>query len=129
MSLLSSNARRAVLRTAPRSRSLVVDSPAAEWAAKREAIKHHAHGTTDLWRKISVFGCLPAIAVCVAWVRNVEAEHAAHQEILKEENDGHLPHPPAYPSMNIRSKPFPWGPNSLFWNPHTNKDMSNVEAD
>jgi hypothetical protein len=71
MSLLAYNARRALLRSAPLSRSLVVDAPASEWVGKREAIKHHAVGwpihaparlywpnhthflgTTDLWRKI-----------------------------------------------------------------------------
>jgi len=122
MSLLL--ARRAILRSASFSRSLVVDATAKEYVAKREAIKHHAHGTTDLWRKISYYGCIPAIAVCIAWVRNAEAEHHAHQEHLAAENDGHLPHPPAYPYLNFRAKPFPWGMNSLFWNPHTNKDVA-----
>jgi len=127
MSLLALNTRRALLRSRPLSRSLVVDAPAAEWVAKREAVKHHAIGTTDLWRKISMFVCLPAIVVCVAWVQQVEAKHEEHQEHLKAENDGHLPEPPAYPYLHMRSKPFPWGPNSLFFNPHTNKDMNEVE--
>lgn len=79
MSLLAVS-RRAAWRAAPRSsRSVVVDAPAKEWATKREAVKHHAEGvsspptspevenssnlsldTTDLWRKISFYGCLPA---------------------------------------------------------------------
>ena len=79
MSLLAVS-RRAAWRAAPRStRSVVVDAAPQEWAAKREAIKHHAKGvlcppaspevnyspshppdTTDLWRKISFYGCLPA---------------------------------------------------------------------
>ena len=79
MSLLAV-ARRAAWRAAPRStRSVVVEAPAKEWTAKREAVKHHAKGapcpptfpdvedlsdlpadTTDLWRKISFYGCLPA---------------------------------------------------------------------
>ena len=44
MSLLAVS-RRAAWRAAPRStRSVVVDAPAQEWVAKREAVKHHAHG-------------------------------------------------------------------------------------
>jgi hypothetical protein len=33
------------------------------------------------------------------------------------ENDGKLPQPPRYEYLNKRNKPFPWGPNSLFFNP------------
>ncbi|KAI0067806.1 hypothetical protein BV25DRAFT_1819243 [Artomyces pyxidatus] len=58
-----------------------------------------------------------ALAI-LAWVRNVEAEHAEHEEHVKEENGGHLPEVPAYDYLNKRVKPFPWGPNSLFFNPH-----------
>lgn len=58
------------------------------------------------------------VAVCVAWVYNAEAEHAAHIEHIKEENGGELPETPAYDYLNRRSKPFPWGPNTLFFNPH-----------
>ena len=58
----------------------------------------------------------PAIAT-IAWVNNVEAEHAAHIEHEKHENGGELPAIPAYEYMNKRQKPFPWGMNSLFYNP------------
>jgi cytochrome c oxidase subunit 6a len=65
---------------------------------------------------------LPAFAV-IAWVRNVEAEHAEHQEHLKKENDGHLPETPAYDYLNKRVKPYPWGANSLFFNPHVRSTL------
>ena len=88
MSLLAVS-RRAAWRAAPRStRSVVVDAPAKEWTAKREAVKHHAIGalyppaspevedlfnlppdTTDLWRKISFYGCLPASKPLFTFVR------------------------------------------------------------
>lgn len=69
MSLIARNVARVVPKNA-RSYALTVEAPAKEWAAKREAIKEHAHGscyrlpvypfrshlvrvgTTDLWRKI-----------------------------------------------------------------------------
>jgi hypothetical protein len=79
MSLLAVS-RRAAWRATPRStRSVVVEAAPKDWVAKREAIKHHAKGapcppafpdaedlsnlppdTTDLWRKISFYFCLPA---------------------------------------------------------------------
>ena len=59
---------------------------------------------------------LSALVTC-AWVYNVESEHAAHEDPLIEENNGTLPQPPPYPYLNRRVKPFPWGNNSLFFNP------------
>jgi len=125
MSLVAHRTRvaaRIISRTRPYS--LVVDAPSSEWVSKREAIKHHAAGTTALWRRISLFVCIPTTVAIIAWVRNVEAEHAEHQEHLKKEHGGHLPEVPAYEYLNKRAKPFPWGNNSLFFNPHVNKDMS-----
>jgi len=58
------------------------------------------------------------VTVCIAWVYNAEAEHAAHVAHIKEEHGGELPETPGYDYMNRRSKPFPWGVNSLFFNPH-----------
>ncbi|KAI0274754.1 X15341 cytochrome C oxidase subunit [Gloeopeniophorella convolvens] len=117
---------RTVGRAVPRTRpySIVVDAPSSQWVAKREAIKHHAEGTTSLWRRISFFVCLPGTVAVIAWVRNVEAEHAEHQEHLKHENGGKLPEAPSYDYLNRRVKPYPWGPNSLFFNPDVNKDLS-----
>ena len=78
---------------------------------------------------------LPVI-VTALWVRNVEKEHAEHEAHLRHENDGKLPEPPAYEYLNVRrtyyhclgltsvcscsgtDRPFPWGMNSLFFNPH-----------
>lgn len=58
----------------------------------------------------------PAFVTC-AWVYNVESEHAAHEDPLIEENNGTLPQPSPYSYLNRRVKPFPWGGNSLFFNP------------
>ncbi|KAJ7596897.1 cytochrome c oxidase subunit VIa-domain-containing protein [Mycena floridula] len=129
MSFIARNSFRAAFRRpAPRIRGYATEqiptSATSPYLAELEAVEHHAIGTTDLWRKISYFVCVPAIAVCIAWVYKVEAAHAHHTEHLKEENGGELPEIPAYDYLNRRSKPFPWGPNSLFFNPHVNKDMS-----
>ena len=37
-------------------------------------------------------------------MRNVEAEHEAHQHHLKEENGGKLPEPPAFEYLNRRGE-------------------------
>ena len=58
------------------------------------------------------------VAVCVSWVYNAEVEHRAHVEHIKEEHGGELPPTPAFEYMNRRVKPYPWGMNSLFFNPH-----------
>ncbi|KAH9947934.1 COX6A, subunit VIa of cytochrome c oxidase [Amylocystis lapponica] len=123
---MSMIARRA-LRAVPRTRgyaNTTAELMQTDWAAKQAALKSHAAETANLWRRISFFFCLPAIGVVAAWVRNAENEHAAHQEHLKAEHDGHLPETPSYEYLNRRAKPFPWGPNSLFFNPHVNKDLS-----
>ncbi|KAH6917462.1 cytochrome c oxidase, subunit VIa [Coprinopsis sp. MPI-PUGE-AT-0042] len=113
--------RRAIVR---RQFSAPAEHPAmAKYLAEEAALKHHAAETTDLWRKISYYVCIPGIIVCAAWVYNAEAEHAAHIEHIKHENGGELPETPAFDFLNRRSKPFPWGMNSLFFNPHANKNM------
>ena len=66
----------------------------------------------------ATFSILCPVAVCCAWVYNAELEHKHHLDHLRAENDGHLPEVPGYEYMNRRNKPFPWGMNSLFFNPH-----------
>jgi len=61
--------------------------------------------------------------VATAWVYNAEKEHHDHLEHMKHENNGQLPEVPAYPYLNVRAKPFPWGNNSLFFNGKVQKDM------
>ncbi|KAJ7275148.1 cytochrome c oxidase subunit VIa-domain-containing protein [Mycena haematopus] len=73
--------------------------------------------STDFWRKMSYYVCIPALAVFGTYVYNVEIEHKAHNQHLMDENDGKLPQPPRYEYLNVRRKPYPWGMNSLFFNP------------
>ena len=63
------------------------------------------------------------VITCTAWVYNAEAEHNAHLDHLRTENDGHLPEAPAYDYLNKRAKPFPWGMNSLFFNSHVSLEL------
>ena len=60
---------------------------------------------------------LSLVLVCGAYVYKKETDHLAHLEHLRHENDGVLPQPPEYEYLNMRRKPYPWGKNSLFFNP------------
>ncbi|KAK2045791.1 cytochrome c oxidase subunit VIa [Colletotrichum somersetense] len=84
---------------------------------EREAAKHHAAGTTALWRKISIYGCIPALGLAAAnayvlW--NEHWEHWSHLPPLEER--------PEYSYQNIRTKNFQWGngDKTLFWNDNVN---------
>ncbi|EQB45541.1 hypothetical protein CGLO_15578 [Colletotrichum gloeosporioides Cg-14] len=84
---------------------------------EREAAKHHAAGTTELWRKISIYACIPALALAganayVLW--NEHWEHWSHMPPLEERVE--------YPYQNIRTKNYQWGngDKTLFWNDSVN---------
>ncbi|SHO78278.1 Similar to S.cerevisiae protein COX13 (Subunit VIa of cytochrome c oxidase) [Malassezia sympodialis ATCC 42132] len=88
-----------------------------------EARKHafeHAAKSTSMWRNISLFVLIPGAAVLGAYMYKVEAKHAAHQAHILEENGGELPERPDYEYLNIKNKKFPWGQQSLFFNPKVN---------
>ncbi|KAG8718227.1 Cytochrome c oxidase subunit 6A, mitochondrial [Ceratobasidium sp. 394] len=71
----------------------------------------------------SFYVCFPVILVGGAWVKKAEDAHYEHAEHVKHENGGVRPEIPAYPYLNKRNKPFPWGMNSLFRNSEVQKDM------
>ncbi|OCB86170.1 mitochondrial cytochrome c oxidase subunit VIa [Sanghuangporus baumii] len=121
--------------------------PTKEWIEFKKNIEHHAEGrhspffffevqlfttylcscateTTNLWRKISFFVAVPTTLLGTLWVYRVESEHAEHEAHIRAEHGGELPPVPAYDYLNKRAKPFPWGANSLFFNAHTNKDLT-----
>lgn len=49
---------------------------------------------------------------------NIEKDHHEHAAHIKEENGGEAPERIVYPYFNKRDKDFPWGPYTLFYNPH-----------
>ncbi|EPT04012.1 cytochrome c oxidase subunit VIa [Fomitopsis schrenkii] len=119
-------ARRLALRALPRSRGFATElntEHVKQWHAKKASVEEHAAQTSEMWRKISYFVCVPVIAVTALWVRKVESEHTEHTEHIKHENGGELPAIPEYEYLNKRAKPFPWGMNSLFFNPHVQKNL------
>ncbi|KAL1406186.1 Cytochrome c oxidase subunit 6A [Vanrija albida] len=116
---------RPAIRTSVRAaRTFATEAGAAnDFVAQRAAVKAHAKDTTALWRNISFFACIPTIIGGSFWAYKLEADHHHHLEHLKHENGGQLPHPPAYEYLNIRTKPFPWGMQSLFFNPEVNQEV------
>ncbi|EIW72713.1 cytochrome c oxidase subunit 6a [Tremella mesenterica] len=96
-----------------------------EFVAKRAAVREHAAQTTELWRKISFYVCIPGIAVATLWTWKAESAHAEHKAHAKAE--GHEHERVVYSYMNVRTKPFPWGNQSLFFNPEVNIPAGDAE--
>ncbi|CAK7222258.1 Cytochrome c oxidase subunit 6A [Sporothrix curviconia] len=84
---------------------------------ERQAVKDHAAGTTTLWRNISIFIAIPALAASgynayVLWKEHWE--HWEHLPPLEERTE--------YAYQNIRTKNFTWGDGdkTIFWNDKVN---------
>jgi len=82
--------------------------------AMRRWMSSGAHGkhepNPDLWRKLFLFVCIPAIGLSAVNTYLLEKEHLEHYE---------RPEFKPYEYMRIRTKPFPWGDgnHTLFHNP------------
>ena len=83
-------------------------------------IRDSAGKSAELWRKISLYVLIPGAVVLGAYMYKIESEHHAHHEHILEENDGQLPERPDYEYVNMKSRNFPWGQQSLFFNPKVN---------
>ncbi|KAI1405147.1 cytochrome c oxidase-like protein [Hypoxylon fuscum] len=84
---------------------------------ERQAVKDHAGATTELWRKISIYGVAPALILAGLNAWNLWTEHWEHWEHMPP-----LEERVEYPYQNIRTKNFPWGDGdkTLFWNDSVN---------
>ena len=87
---------------------------------QRQHAFEHAGKSAELWRKISLYVLIPGAVVLGAYMYKIESEHHAHHEHILEENDGQLPERPDYEYVNMKSRNFPWGQQSLFFNPKVN---------
>lgn len=61
-----------------------------------------AHYFSDLWRKISIYVCIPALLIAGVNAYNLYTAHQAHLEHQSHENE--LDDTPEYPYQNIRVK-------------------------
>ncbi|KAL2144460.1 hypothetical protein VTI28DRAFT_9108 [Corynascus sepedonium] len=89
----------------------------SSFVRERRAVKEHAGATTELWRKISLYGVPPALllsGVNAYMLWNEHWEHWSHMPPLEERVE--------YPYQNIRTKNYQWGDGdkTLFWNEDVN---------
>ncbi|PWN31746.1 uncharacterized protein FA14DRAFT_162646 [Meira miltonrushii] len=94
---------------------------------ERNHHKDHAGKSADLWRKVSIYGCLPFAVVMAVYIYRIEAEHLHHRDHEIHENGGELPETTKYEYNDMRKKPFPWAndgkDNSFFFNPKANRSV------
>ncbi|QPC70157.1 hypothetical protein HYE68_000909 [Fusarium pseudograminearum] len=88
-----------------------------EFIKERQHIKEHAAGTTELWKKISLYGvapCLVAAGANAYWLWSEHWEHWSHMPPLEERTE--------YPYQNIRTKNYQWGNGDKvsLWNDEVN---------
>ncbi|CRK15106.1 hypothetical protein BN1723_010534 [Verticillium longisporum] len=104
---------RQILRAAPRfaaqlrapaQRRLASSAGENAFISERQHAKEHASGTTELWKKISIYACIPALGLA-GWnaysLWNEHWEHWSHMPPLEERTE--------YSYQNIRTKNFSWG--------------------
>jgi len=71
---------------------------------ERKAVKDHAAGSTDLWRKLSIYVAVPALIISAVNAKLLWDEHWAHWEHLEP-----LEERAEFPYQNIRTKNYLWG--------------------
>lgn len=90
---------------------------AAAFNKHQEHYVEHAVTSGKMWSKLTFFLAVPAVTSALFYLGGKEAEHMKHHEHELEENDGELPPRPKYEHLNWKVHDFPWGPQSLFFNP------------
>ncbi|PYI30748.1 mitochondrial cytochrome c oxidase subunit VIa [Aspergillus indologenus CBS 114.80] len=115
--------RAAPVRSAVQRRLNHTESKLPSWAVdnefnrEREAVKHHAAATSDLWRKLSIYAVAPIVILGGLNAYNLWEEHWEHWDHMPP-----LEERTEYPYQNIRVKNFPWGDGdkTIFWNSSVN---------
>ncbi|GAB5592070.1 Cytochrome c oxidase subunit 6A [Umbelopsis nana] len=90
------------------------------FAAERDAIKHHAGAAAENWKKVSLFICIPALLASGINAYNLYTHHLEHE---REHPHEWVP----YDYLNVRTKDFFWGKESLFFNPKVNHPAAEEE--
>ncbi|PWZ03143.1 mitochondrial cytochrome c oxidase subunit VIa [Testicularia cyperi] len=93
-------------------RRLATAAENSEFLAEREHIKEHAAKSADLWRKVSLYVCIPGSIVLGVYIYGIEKHHLDHVKHEFHENGDQPPERTFYEYNNIRKKGFPWGDGS-----------------
>ncbi|KAK0522110.1 Cytochrome c oxidase subunit 6A [Tilletia horrida] len=72
-------------------RSIASAPVGEEFIKERKHTAEHAAKSADLWRKISMYVCLPGAVVLGVYIYGIEAEHIHHRDHEIHENGGELP--------------------------------------
>ncbi|OBZ83471.1 Cytochrome c oxidase subunit 6A, mitochondrial [Choanephora cucurbitarum] len=89
----------------------------SNFMAEREHVKQHANDAARTWRNITMFVCIPSLMAAGFNAYKLYTHHTAHMQEHPREWVG-------YDYLNFRAKNFFWGPNSLFFNPKVNHDVT-----
>lgn len=105
---LRSAARPAALRSTilqqSQRRFAASESMGQDLIKERNHHKDHAGKSADLWRKVSIYGCIPFAIVMAVYIGRIETEHLHHRDHEIEENGGELPETTKYEYNDIRKK-------------------------
>ncbi|SPC60902.1 related to COX13 - cytochrome-c oxidase chain VIa [Ustilago sp. UG-2017b] len=111
--LFGRNMTLAVARVQQQSvRRLATAAGENEFVAERVHHKEHAGKSADLWRKVSMYVCIPASIVLGVYIYGIEKHHYDHMVHEYHENGNQPPERTFYEYNNIRKKAFPWGDGS-----------------
>ncbi|KAJ1032649.1 hypothetical protein NDA16_000672 [Ustilago loliicola] len=111
--LFGRNMTSAVARVQQQSvRRLATATGENEFVAERLHHKEHAGKSADLWRKVSMYVCIPGSIVLGVYIYGIEKHHYDHMVHEYHENDNQPPERTFYEYNNIRKKAFPWGDGS-----------------
>lgn len=80
------------------------DAMGEELIKERLHHKDHAGKSADLWRKVSLYGCIPFAIVMAVYIGRIETEHLHHRDHEIEENGGELPETTKYEYNDMRKK-------------------------
>ncbi|SPO21732.1 related to COX13 - cytochrome-c oxidase chain VIa [Ustilago trichophora] len=107
-------------------RRLATAAGETEFVAERMHQKEHAAKSADLWRKVSLYVCIPGSIVLGVYIYGIEKHHYEHMVHEYHENGDQPPERTFYEYNNIRRKAFPWGDGSksFFHNDMINYSVS-----
>lgn len=103
-SIRSVGALRSTIGQQSQRRFAASESMGQDLIKERNHHKDHAGKSADLWRKVSIYGCVPFAIVMAIYIGRIESEHLHHRDHEIEENGGELPETTKYDYNDMRKK-------------------------